>query len=292
MFDILNIILPTFIVIVVGYVFGKITRMNMSAVVDVVFYLGLPALAFVSMQSKKIVLLDAAKVWTSAVIIVLGCGLVAWIVFKLLRQRHSGLFLPISLMNSVNIPFPIIFFVYGEQGLFAAILFFIPTSLMVYTLGIYVISAAHWKESLKEVLKIPAMYAAIGGLLFNLLDVSVPELVLGPLSFISTMVIPLVLLVLGSNLSRVKLTSLPTTFLASFLRVGVGLVLGFLVVNLFDLTGVLRSVVILNSAMPAAAMTSMLATKYDNEAELVSSVVLVTTLGSLIVIPFLLRMLT
>ncbi|MDP6632333.1 MAG: AEC family transporter, partial [Dehalococcoidales bacterium] len=79
---------------------------------------------------------------------------------------------------------------------------------------------------------------------------------------------------------------------ASFLRVGVGLVLGFLVVNLFDLTGVLRSVVILNSAMPAAAMTSMLATKYDNEAELVSSVVLVTTLGSLIVIPFLLRMLT
>jgi hypothetical protein len=72
----------------------------------------------------------------------------------------------------------------------------------------------------------------------------------------------------------------------------VGLVLGFLVVNLFDLTGVLRSVVILNSAMPAAAMTSMLATKYDNEAELVSSVVLVTTLGSLIVIPFLLRMLT
>jgi hypothetical protein len=136
------------------------------------------------------------------------------------------------------------------------------------------------------------MYAAIGGLLLNLLDVSVPELVLGPLSFISTMVIPLVLLVLGSNLSRVKLTSLPTTFLASFLRVGVGLVLGFLVVNLFDLTGVLRSVVILNSAMPAAAMTSMLATKYDNEAELVSSVVLVTTLGSLIVIPFLLRMLT
>jgi hypothetical protein len=266
--------------------------MNMSAVVDVVFYLGLPALAFVSMQSKKIVLLDAAKVWTSAVIIVLGCGLVAWIVFKLLRQRHSGLFLPISLMNSVNIPFPIIFFVYGEQGLFAAILFYIPTSLMVYTLGIYVISATHWKESLKEVLKIPAMYAAIGGLLLNLLDVSVPELVLGPLSFISTMVIPLVLLVLGSNLSRVKLTSLPTTFLASFLRVGVGLVLGFLVVNLFDLTGVLRSVVILNSAMPAAAMTSMLATKYDNEAELVSSVVLVTTLGSLIVIPFLLRMLT
>ena len=68
--------------------------------------------------------------------------------------------------------------------------------------------------------------------MINLLNVAVPELVVKPLNFIGMMVIPLGLLVLGRNLSVVKLTSLPTTFLASFIRIGVGLLLGFLTVNL------------------------------------------------------------
>ena len=69
---------------------------------------------------------------------------------------------------------------------------------------------------------------------------------------------------------------------------GVGLLIGIFVVNLFNLTGILRSVVILDSAMPAAVFSSILATKYKNEADLVSSVVFVTTVISLVTIPLLL----
>ena len=140
--------------------------------------------------------------------------------------------------------------------------------------------------------KIPPVYAAVLGLALNLLDISLPDIIYMPLNIIGLMVIPLVLLVLGSNLAKVKITSVPTTLLASFLRVGVGLGFGFLAVTLFDLTGVLRAVVILDSAMPAAANAAILATKYKNEDGLVSSVVFVTTLASLVVIPFLLRMLS
>ncbi|MBI2287873.1 MAG: AEC family transporter [Chloroflexi bacterium] len=138
----------------------------------------------------------------------------------------------------------------------------------------------------------PAIYAALAGLLVNLLDIPVPALVLKPLAFISPMTIPLVLLVLGFNLSKVRITSLRTTLLASFLRIGVGLALGFLAVELFNLTGVMRSVVILDSAMPSAANTALLAMKYNNEeSELVASVVFVTTVASLLMIPFLLSVL-
>ncbi len=266
--------------------------MDMSAIVDVVFYVGLPALAFVSMLDKKIVLLDAAKVWAAALIIMFGCGIVAWIVFKIIRQKHSGLYIPISIMNAVNIPFPIIYLVYGSEGLFAATLFYIPNVLLLFSLGIYITSGKHWKESIQEVFRVPTIYAAVAGLTVNLFNIPVPELIVKPLDFISMMVMPLVLLVLGNNLSRVRITSFPTTFLASFLRMGMGLLFGFLTVNLFNLTGVLRSVVILDSAMPAAANSSILATKYKNEADLVSSVVFITTIASLVVIPFLLYVLS
>jgi predicted permease len=273
--NVLNIVLPTFIVVLIGYILGKTTRINMSSIVDVVLYVGLPALAFVSMLSRDIVLLDASKVWASVMLITFGCGIVAWIVFNVLRQKHSGLYIPISMMNTVNIPFPIIFLAYGPEGLFAATLFYIPNVLFLYSLGVFVASKKHWRESVREVFRIPP----------------VPQLIIKPLDFISMMTIPLVLLVLGHSLSRAKISSVPTTLLASFLRMGIGLLFGLLAVNLFNLTGVLRSVVILDSAMPAAVISSILTKKYENEANLVSSVVFTTTVVSLVTIPLLLTML-
>ncbi len=291
--DILNVVLPTFVVILIGYAFGRIRKTaDISPLVDIAFYIGAPALTFVSMLAKKIVLLDAGKVWAAALIIMIGCGLVAWIVFRLLKQKHSALYLSIAIMNTVNLPFPIIYLAYGAEGLLAATLFFIPNVLILYSLGIYIVAGKHWKDGIKEIFKVPVLYTAVIGLALNLLNVTPPELIMNTLDLIALMSIPLVLIVLGHNLSKVKLASLPTTFLASFLRVGVGLALGFLTVSLFNLEGVFRSVVILDSAMPAAVNASIIATKYDNEAELVSSVVLITTLMSLVSIPFLLNMLS
>ena len=292
MFDILKVILPTFFVILIGYFIGRIKNMDMASIVDLVIYIALPAITFTSMLEKNIILLDASKVWASALMIQFGCGLVAWLVFKLLRQKHSGLFIPIMLMNTVNIPFPIIYLVYGNEGLFAATLFYIPNVILLYSLGVYIASGKGWKASFKEVLKVPPIFAAILGLILNLMNVTVPQLIIDPLNFIGMTATPLVLIVLGANLSKVKITSLPTTLVAAAIRLGVGLGLGFLVVNLFHLTGVIRSVVLLDSAMPAAVNGAMLTTKYKNEADLVSSVVLVTTLASLVMIPFLLIILS
>jgi len=286
--DILNIVLPTFIVILIGFFFGKIKKIDMSAVVDLAVYIAVPALAFTSMLEKEIILQDALKVWAAALIIMFGCGIAAFIIFKILKQKHSGLYIPISIMNTVNIPFPIIYLAFGSAGLFAATLFFIPSALLMYSLGVYIASRKHWKNGIKEVFKVPLIYAAVLGLLLNLSRIKVPELVIQPLSFIGVMGIPLVLIVLGYNLSKVKITSFPTTLLASFLRIGIGFLFGILTVSIFNLTGILRSVVILDSAMPAAMFSSILATKYRNEADLVSSVVFVTTIISLVTIPLLL----
>jgi predicted permease len=258
MLDILNIVLPAFIVIFIGYLFGKISKKNVSPLVDVAFNIGGPALTLVSMLEKKIILLDAAKIWGAAFFIMVGCGVVAWIVFRIFKQKHSSLYLSVAIMNTVNIPFPIIYLAYGAPGLLAATLFFIPNVILLYSAGIFIAAGGHWKEGMKEVLKVPT----------------------------------LVLIVLGYNLSKVRLSSLSTTFLASFLRVGIGLALGLLAVNLFNLDGVFKSVVILDSAMPSAVNASVIAAKYDREADLVSSVVFVTTIISLVSIPFLLAMLT
>jgi malate permease and related proteins len=289
--SIIDIVLPTFIVIFIGYLIGKLTRISIGPVVDISLFVAIPALVVVSLINREIVLVDAAKIWAAALIIQAGCMAMAWLVFKALRQQHSGLYVAIAMMNTVNIPFPVIYLAYGAEGLAGATLFYIPNIFLMYTLGVYIMAGRGWRESAREVFRLPVVYAAVIGLALNFLGVRVPTLIVNSLDFISLMAIPLVLVTLGHNLSRVRMTSFPTTLLASFLRIGVGLGIGLLVVGVFDITGVFRSVVILDSAMPAAAASAMLATRYDNEAGLVSSVVLVTTVASLAVIPILLHVL-
>jgi predicted permease len=289
--EILNVVLPTFITIVIGFVIGKIVRIDMTGVIEIVFYIGLPALAFVSILHQQIVLLDAAKVWASAILVSLGCALAGWILFRALKEHHSGLYLPISLPNTVNIPFPIISLAYGPAGLFAATLYYIPNVILLYSVGIFVAAGKGFRQNLKTMLKVPTLYTAFGALFLNLLHIGVPSVILKPLDFIGSMVTPAVVLTLGYSLAKIKLTSFKSTLWSSLIRLGGGLAIGLMVAWLFHLTGITRSVVVLMSAMPAAVNTYTIAAKYKNEEELVASVVMVTTVAGLVLIPFLLRIL-
>ena len=287
--EILNVILPTFITILIGYIVGKIVKIDLTSIIDIVFYVGLPALAFVSILDQQIVLLDAAKVWISVLIVSLGCGALGWLLFRVLKTRHSGLYLPISLPNTVNIPFPIVSLAYGPAGLFIATLYYIPSVILIYSAGVFIAAGKDWRHNLKAVLKVPTIYTAAAALFLNFNDITVPSLIMRPLNFISGMVTPAVVLTLGFSLSKIKITSFPITLWSSLIRVFGGLLIGLLIVHLFEISGLMRSVVVLMSAMPSAVNTYTIAAKYKNEEGLVASVVMVTTLISLISIPLLLR---
>ena len=286
--NILNVILPTFITILIGFIVGKIIKIDLDGVIDLIFYVGLPVLAFVSILNQQIVMLDAVKVWAAAVMVSLGCAAAGWLLFKALKSRHSGLYLPISLPNTVNIPFPIVSLAYGPAGLFIATLYYIPNIFLIYTAGVFIAAGKNWRDNLIAVLKVPTFYAVILALLFNAGKINVPSLIMSPLDFIGGMVTPALVLTLGFSLSKVKITSLPVTLSSSFIRLGVGLAIGLAIVYFFDITGITRSVVVLMSAMPSAVNTYTIAAKYKNEPELVASVVMVTTILSLVMIPFLL----
>ena len=116
-----------------------------------------------------------------------------------------------------------------------------------------------------------------------------PQIAFDIIDFVGKVAVPLTLVVLGASLASIKIKSLSTTLLASLIRMGAGLGLGILVVKLFSLTDVTAAVVVLVSAMPSAVLSSVLAVKYKNEASLVSSVVLLTTLMSIVTIPLILK---
>jgi predicted permease len=287
------IIAPTFFAIALGYLFGRVSHSGYAALVDVAMYIAVPCLVFSSLYSSTIVIGEAAKLWASCLLILAGTLLMAWLFFRLTRKKHSGLYLPIVLANLINIPLPILYLAFGDEGVALAVLFYIPQGLLIYSLGVYVGSGqTGLRQGLGVMLRTPLLYAAVIGLALNLAGVPLPTVVTSSLKFMGQAAVPLMLLVLGVNVGRIRITDLSLTLAASVIRMGGGLCMGLLAVWLLGITGIPRAVVLFESAMPAAIFVSMLCTKYQNEAELVSSVVLATTLMAVPVIPVLLYFLT
>jgi predicted permease len=222
-----------------------------------------------------------------------GNLVMALVLFGALRQKHSGLYLPIVFTNYINIPLPIIFLAFGSQGAALAILMYIPQGIILNSLGVYVASGEKdMKQGLLVMLKTPLMYAAILGLALNLAHVPIPQVIIGSVDLLGKAGVPLMLLILGVSVGRFRFKQIPLTLAASILRVGGGIALGILAVWLLGLVDVGRAVVLFEASMPSAVFVSVLAAKYKNEEELVSSVVLATTLMAIPVIPALLYFLT
>ncbi len=293
MHQIVSIMGPTLFAIAVGYIFGRISHASVSTLVNVGLYVATPCLVFSSLYSATFVLEGAAKMWASCLIIVVGTFVVAWVVFGLTWKKHRVLYLPVVFQNAINIPLPIITLAFGPEGVAQMMLFYIPYALLLNTVGIYMASGHKGlREGLLEIVRTPLIYAVVFGLIFNLTGVELPDVVGRSLDLVGGAAVPLMLIVLGMTMRGLRFTELPATLVASVIRMAGGFCLGLLAVWLFGLTGIPRAVVLFEAAMPSAVICAVLATRYKNEAELVSSVVLASTIISIVVIPVLVYYLT
>jgi len=102
------------------------------------------------------------------------------------------------------------------------------------------------------------------------------------------MTVPLMLLMLGSSLSLLKVGSFGRATIVSVIRIGLGAAVGILVAWIFGLTGPMRAVLILQCANPVAVYNYLFAQRWNNQPEEVAGVVVISTLLSILTIPFLL----
>jgi len=285
---IIQAILPVLVTAIIGYLLVKYKKYDFGLLNNLLIYIAIPALVLTSLLDQPIVLNEALRIWGAVLIITLGSALSAYLIFRAIKKKHSGLYLPIMFMNTINLPLPLALLFFGNEGLQIAVLFSVPSTILMFTIGLYIGAKKPLKEGLKEVLKLPLLYAVIIGLILNFANIQVSAYILEPIRFVSKMAIPMALLILGGTLATIKLKSISTVILASLIRFGAGFGLGLLAIKLLDLTGLHAAIVLLVSVMPAAVFSAVIADKYKNEESLVSSVVLLTTVLAIIIIPLIL----
>jgi predicted permease len=219
------------------------------------------------------------------VLTIAGTGLLALAAFRLLRIDRRGPFIAIMFLNAANLPFPLVKDVYGEAGLFRGVLYYIATSAFIFSLGLYMVSKT---TDLKELLKVPVLPALALAMALNFTGARPPQPVLDVIAMMGGAAIPLILFVFGHTLYSVRVTHIGITLLCSALRVGGGLLMGLLAIELLGIQGLNRDVVLIYSIMPSAVVNVLISRKYDADPEIVASTVFVTTAISLITIPLML----
>ncbi len=288
--EIFKVIIPIFIITLLGFIFGRYRKGDQKTFADFIIYISTPALVLSQLSMLRIHISELLGIVASGTLVILGCGALAFLIFKSFKMEvPQGLYLPIMFMNSGFLGFPLAMFAYGSAGLAKAIIYNIPLSILVFAVGIYLVSR---RQDRWQVLKLPYLYAAALGLLLSFSGVRLPQYIYSPIYLLGGTTVPLALFMLGCRLATLKIVSLKLPLLASLMRIGLGLVLGLLAVFLFRLDGTTARVVILISSLSSAVFALVIAEKYDADSDLVASTVALSTLisfGTMIPILFWLR---
>ena len=141
---------------------------------------------------------------------------------------------------------------------------------------------------LRTVLLNPTIISLVLALVLYLTEISLPKLVLTPISYISSLNVPLPMIIIGFHLSQADLkTALQDrgAIVSILLRLIVSPLLAIGLCLLLGLDPMVSTVVVIAAATPAAAVVTMLVSKFGKNAPLSSSLVSIHTLCSALTIP-------
>lgn len=296
-----------FILLIAGYVIKKldITSDDMIAGISkLVLKFTLPIVIFISMNKE----FSWDKLYKSG--IVLGIGLISYIVailvskvvvkiFNIDKQKQGVYRFLMIFPNTALMGFPIAQAIFGDDGLFYAVIYNILFNLFVWSLGIkllsesstdpYIREQANAKgNTLKKIFLNPGMVAVFLGLILFVSPVKLPYVVAQPLHILGELTSPLAMLVVGGLLANVGIGSMfKNTKLMGITAVRIVLLpaitLG--ICKMFGLSYELGGVISLLSGMPTAADAAMFARRYESDYNLASQGVFTTTLFNLLTTP-------
>jgi malate permease and related proteins len=185
-------------------------------------------------------------------------------------------------MNAGNMGIPLALFAFGQAGMQRATLMFVMLTFLQYSLGIYILNG---RSNWTEIFRLPLIYAAIAGLSVNLAHISLPELLLQPVTLLGQATIPIMLISLGYRLHEVHSLHWGHALGGAMLRIFGGFASANVAVQLIGAQGVNRQVLLLYGALPAAVVNFILTEKYRQVPALAASIVVISTFLSIFTIP-------
>lgn len=276
--SILTILAPAFLCIAVGYLWSHYGRHNLDTrqIAQLVTDISSPCLILATIPG---IALDQAALSHFAGVSLLAIGSTALLAACLLAITRLPLrdFLPpLVFGNHGNLGLSLCLFAFGKEGLALALIFFTLTTLLHFTVGISLLDRENriWSTLLSPLTV--SMAVALGLLAA---DKALPDWLQQTCQLLGNTAIPLMLLALGVSLGKLgspvgQAAGLQLTAFRFLAGLGGGLV----VTTLLPLSRLAEQVILVQSAMPAAVFSYLLAVRYERTPQVIAGFVLSSTL--------------
>jgi len=279
-------LLPLLLVAAAGVTLAATVRPDPRAVSHVAFSVFAPCLIFQLIMDNPMPPAELLRMFGFTFATLLALGAVGFGIARALRWPRpmaSALVLSIMLPNAGNLGLSTNLLAFGRSGLTQASLFFLASSMLTYTLGVFVASLgrAPFGRALVGLLKVPAIWGMVLAFAMTGTGHALPGPLATAVKMVADACIPTFLVILGMQLYAAR-TVRPSRriALAAGLRLLGGAGVGLAMALAFGLEGAARQAGVLQASMPTAVITVILATEYDVEPAFVTGAVLVSTLLS------------
>jgi predicted permease len=285
----LNNIIPLCIMISIGVTLHRAFQLDIKTLSKLNFYLFSPAMVFKMLYEASITASVMLQVllffFVTLLLSILLIELVMWI-RKYKAGMRSAMRNSVIFYNSANYAVPLnqLVFVGDAFTMSIQIIIMMMQSLLPNTYGVYSVNSH--KSSLKAILRtivfMPILYAIPLAFLLKGFDVTIPQPIYIPLNYVASAFIATALLTLGVQLGSMKWQiKFSDVMISNFLRLIIGPALGFLVVWLFGIHGLMAKALVLSSAVPTSLSSVLLAVEFDNEPEFASQAIFSSTIFSI-----------
>ena len=280
-----EVLFPVFFIVGIGYFLGRQkSDIDTAFITNYSANFGAPALFVFAITSSGVTYSVFSEYFIYSVI-ALTCFAITGLIFLFFMKKDISRELPpFFLPNTGNMGIPICLFAYGSLGMGVAAAISSLVVLLHFTANIFLASK---KFDVKIILKSPSSYAVIISVLFLYFDLEMPKFATNTVMLLGYTMIVLILMSLGVSLTQMKVFSIKSSIISSIGRVIVGPIIGFALIKVFNLSGYAAGVLLIQSAMPSAILTYLIASMYSpkNIVDNISSMIVVSTLMSLITVP-------
>ena len=277
-----GIILPVFSIIALGWLYAWRVKPDMATVNRISMNVLAPALVFSALASKDFDVAANRMLLVGSIAVVVGSGLLAWPVARLMREQARTFVPPMMFNNCGNMGLPLAVLAYGSAGFSPMVALFTISNLLQFTLGVWILDH---HARFGNLLRNPIVVATVLGFTFAIAHPPLPEWLMVAIRLVGDALIPMMLLSLGVRLYETSFGAWRIGVVGGIVCPLTGLAIATLLAPVLGLDPMQQGLLILFGSLPPAVLNFMVAEQFGQEPGKVASIVLIGNLLSIVFVP-------
>lgn len=296
-------VLILFMLLFLGFILGRKKIIAYSSIKDLTNLLidvSIPCTIVVSLirPYSSLLMKNTGEVFVVVMVYHLAVAAIAYFLSGILKvdpkKRGSWIF-ALVFSNNGFMGYPLMYALYGSEGLFIMAMGNVAQNVLIFSLGLKIVTMNYGggdKIKLRSIIFTKQNIAVVIGLIIFVTQLAVPKPIVTLLTYVSNLTVPLSMMVVGMSLSRYEVKHMFTdkeVYRLTLVRMIIFpalMVVAFKLLHINISASLPMAILFYTAALPSPAFTSIMAERYNTSIGFASKCVFVTTILSVLTVPF------